>query len=152
MAEEMRRDEAVFLMGEEVAEYNGAYKVSRGLLDEFGPRRVVDTPIAELGFAGILIPEEFGGVGLDARAGIQVAEMMGRTLASGPFISSAVMAATAIAHGDNDRLKAELLPAIAGGAIVAMACRFPGGVRSPEDLWQLVADGVDACLRTQVFL
>jgi pyruvate dehydrogenase E1 component beta subunit len=49
----MRRDERVFLMGEEVAEYDGAYKVSRGLLKEFGPRRVVDTPIAELGFTGI---------------------------------------------------------------------------------------------------
>ena len=53
MNEEMRRDESVFLMGEEVAEYNGAYKVSQGMLEEFGPRRVVDTPIAELGFAGI---------------------------------------------------------------------------------------------------
>jgi pyruvate dehydrogenase E1 component beta subunit len=51
--EEMRRDENVFLMGEEVAEYNGAYKVSQGMLDEFGPDRVIDTPIAELGFAGI---------------------------------------------------------------------------------------------------
>ncbi len=53
LREEMSRDGDVFLMGEEVAEYNGAYKVSRGLLDEFGPKRVVDTPIAELGFAGI---------------------------------------------------------------------------------------------------
>ncbi|MFN3230178.1 MAG: pyruvate dehydrogenase complex E1 component subunit beta [Asticcacaulis sp.] len=53
MAEEMRRDGDVFLMGEEVAQYQGAYKVSRGLLDEFGPRRVVDTPITEYGFAGI---------------------------------------------------------------------------------------------------
>lgn len=53
LREEMERDPDVFLMGEEVAEYNGAYKVSRGLLDEFGPKRVVDTPIAELGFAGI---------------------------------------------------------------------------------------------------
>lgn len=53
MQEEMRRDERVFLMGEEVAEYNGAYKVSQGMLDEFGARRVIDTPIAELGFAAI---------------------------------------------------------------------------------------------------
>ena len=53
MQEEMRRDERVLLMGEEVAEYNGAYKVSQGMLDEFGPERVIDTPIAELGFAGI---------------------------------------------------------------------------------------------------
>lgn len=53
MTEEMRRDDRVFLMGEEVAEYNGAYKVSQGMLAEFGPRRVIDTPIAELGFAAV---------------------------------------------------------------------------------------------------
>jgi pyruvate dehydrogenase E1 component beta subunit len=55
MQEEMRRDERVFLMGEEVAEYNGAYKVSQGMLDEFGEKRIIDTPIAELGFAGIAV-------------------------------------------------------------------------------------------------
>ena len=53
LREELKRDDSVFLMGEEVAEYNGAYKVSRGLLDEFGPKRIVDTPITELGFAGV---------------------------------------------------------------------------------------------------
>jgi pyruvate dehydrogenase E1 component beta subunit len=53
MNEEMRRDPSIFLMGEEVAEYNGAYKVSKGMLAEFGPKRIIDTPIAELGFAGI---------------------------------------------------------------------------------------------------
>lgn len=53
MAEEMRRDPNVFVMGEEVAEYQGAYKITQGLLDEFGPRRVVDTPITEHGFAGV---------------------------------------------------------------------------------------------------
>lgn len=62
MAEEMRRDENVFLMGEEVAEYNGAYKVSQGLLDEFGPKRVKDTPITEHGFAGIAVGAAFGGL------------------------------------------------------------------------------------------
>jgi pyruvate dehydrogenase E1 component beta subunit len=55
MQEEMRRDDRVFLMGEEVAEYNGAYKVSQGMLDEFGPKRVIDTPIAELGFTAIAV-------------------------------------------------------------------------------------------------
>ena len=55
MSEEMRRDKRVMLMGEEVAEYNGAYKVSRGMLDEFGPRRIIDTPISESGFAGMAI-------------------------------------------------------------------------------------------------
>ena len=55
MSEEMRRDESVYLMGEEVAEYNGAYKASKGMLDEFGEKRVIDTPISELGFAGVAI-------------------------------------------------------------------------------------------------
>ncbi len=62
MSEEMRRDKNVFLMGEEVAEYNGAYKVSQGMLDEFGPDRVVDTPIAELGFTGIGIGAAMNGL------------------------------------------------------------------------------------------
>jgi len=62
MSEEMRRDETVFLMGEEVAEYNGAYKVSQGMLDEFGEKRVIDTPIAELGFAGIAVGAAMNGL------------------------------------------------------------------------------------------
>lgn len=62
MNEEMRRDKNVFLMGEEVAEYNGAYKVSQGMLDEFGPKRVIDTPIAELGFAGIAVGASMSGL------------------------------------------------------------------------------------------
>ena len=62
MSEEMRRDERVFLMGEEVAQYNGAYKVSRGMLDEFGDKRVLDTPIAELGFAGIGVGAAMNGL------------------------------------------------------------------------------------------
>jgi alkylation response protein AidB-like acyl-CoA dehydrogenase len=77
--------------------------------------------MVELGFAGILIPEEFGGAGLDSRASLQISEIMGRTLSTGPFLSSAVMAATALSHGDNAALKAELLPSIAAGAIVALA-------------------------------
>ena len=62
MNEEMRRDERVFLLGEEVAEYNGAYKVSQGMLDEFGPKRVIDTPIAELGFSGIAVGASMNGL------------------------------------------------------------------------------------------
>ncbi|AQX21506.1 pyruvate dehydrogenase E1 component beta subunit [Bartonella sp. CDC_skunk] len=62
MAEEMRRDETVFLMGEEVAQYQGAYKVSQGLLEEFGARRVIDTPITEHGFAGLGVGAAFGGL------------------------------------------------------------------------------------------
>ncbi len=62
MNEEMRKDETIFLMGEEVAEYNGAYKVSQGMLDEFGAKRVIDTPIAELGFAGIGVGAAMNGL------------------------------------------------------------------------------------------
>lgn len=62
MNEEMRRDPNVFLMGEEVAEYNGAYKVSQGMLEEFGPKRVIDTPISELGFAGVGVGAAMNGV------------------------------------------------------------------------------------------
>lgn len=62
MTEEMHRDESVFLMGEEVGQYNGAYKVSKGMLDEFGPKRVIDTPIAELGFAGIGVGAAMNGL------------------------------------------------------------------------------------------
>ena len=62
MSEEMRLDESIYLMGEEVAEYNGAYKVSQGMLDEFGPERVIDTPIAELGFAGIAVGAAMNGL------------------------------------------------------------------------------------------
>lgn len=62
MSEEMRRDKNVFLLGEEVAEYNGAYKVSQGMLDEFGPKRIIDTPIAELGFTGIAVGASMNGL------------------------------------------------------------------------------------------
>ena len=62
MSEEMRKDKSIFLMGEEVAEYNGAYKVSQGMLDEFGPERVIDTPISELGFSGIGVGAAMNGL------------------------------------------------------------------------------------------
>lgn len=62
MSEEMRKDDRIFLMGEEVAQYNGAYKVSQGMLDEFGEKRIIDTPIAELGFAGIATGSAMNGL------------------------------------------------------------------------------------------
>jgi pyruvate dehydrogenase E1 component beta subunit len=62
MSEEMRKDERIYLMGEEVAEYNGAYKISQGMLDEFGPKRVIDTPITEQGFAGIGVGSALNGL------------------------------------------------------------------------------------------
>lgn len=61
MSEEMRKDQSIYLMGEEVAEYNGAYKASKGMLAEFGPDRIIDTPIAELGFAGISVGAAMNG-------------------------------------------------------------------------------------------
>ncbi|CAL65280.1 pyruvate dehydrogenase complex E1 component subunit beta [Christiangramia forsetii] len=61
MSEEMRLDDSIYLMGEEVAEYNGAYKASKGMLDEFGPERVIDTPISELGFSGIGVGSAMNG-------------------------------------------------------------------------------------------
>src|SRR6056297_693596 len=62
MSEEMRKDESIYLMGEEVAEYNGAYKASKGMLDEFGPERVIDTPIAEFGVSGIAVGAAMNGL------------------------------------------------------------------------------------------
>ena len=60
--EEMRLDDRIFLMGEEVAEYNGAYKASKGLFDEFGPKRIIDTPISEAGFSGIGVGAAMNGL------------------------------------------------------------------------------------------
>jgi pyruvate dehydrogenase E1 component beta subunit len=71
MTEEMRRDDRVFLMGEEVAEYNGAYKVSQGMLAEFGPKRVIDTPISELGFTAVGVGAAQNGFGSNIKYGLQ---------------------------------------------------------------------------------
>ena len=75
----------------------------------------------ELGLAGILVPEQFGGTGLGFSASIHISEMMGRSLAAGPFVSTAVMAATALCHGDNVALKASLLPRIVKGEVIVSA-------------------------------
>src|SRR2546427_3447035 len=85
LREEMQRDPEVFLMGEEVGVYQGAYKVSRGLLEEFGPKRIVDTPIAELGFAGIGVGAAMAGL----RPGIRVLTGDFAVLAPGPNVNSA---------------------------------------------------------------
>ena len=98
----------------------------RNARDLAGVARGLWDGIVELGLAGVLVPEVFGGSGLKAVASTQVSEMMGSTLATGPFLSSAVMAATAITYGGNDRLKAEILPAIASGMIVSLATEESG--------------------------
>src|SRR5258708_39196789 len=85
LREEMQRDADVFLMGEEVGVYQGAYKVSRGLLEEFGAKRVVDTPIAELGFAGIGVGAAMGGV----RPGIEFMTWNFAVLALDQIVNSA---------------------------------------------------------------
>ncbi len=85
MSEEMRRDPRVFLMGEEVAEYNGAYKVSRGMLDEFGPRRVIDTPISESGFAGLGI----GAAAMGLRPIIEFMSWSFSLVAADPILNNA---------------------------------------------------------------
>ena len=92
MQEEMRRDERVFLLGEEVAEYNGAYKVSQGMLDEFGEKRVIDTPIAELGFAGIAVAL----LGRNTAPGMAVAALLFGFLDS----SAAILQVSALASSE----------------------------------------------------
>src|SRR5436309_8652041 len=107
LREELARDEAVFLMGEEVAEYQGAYKVTRGLLDEFGPKRIIDTPITELGFAGL-------GIGA-AMAGLRpVVEFM--------TFNFSVLATDQIIHS-----AAKMLYMSGGQINIPIVCRGPGG-------------------------
>ena len=115
LREEMQRDPDVFLMGEEVAEYNGAYKVSRGLLDEFGPMRVVDTPIAELGFAGV-------GVGA-AMVGLRpVIEMMTWNFAL-LAIDQIVNAAAKIRYMSGGQLGCPIVFRGPGGAALQLAAQ-----------------------------
>jgi acyl-CoA dehydrogenase len=90
--------------------------------------------MTELGLSGVIVPEDFGGAGLGFRESVQVSEMLGRSLATGPFLSTAIMAATAIRHSDNDRLKREILPAIAAGQkIMAIA----GEERARHSPWAI---------------
>ena len=106
MAEEMRRDADVFLMGEEVAEYQGAYKVSRGLLDEFGPRRVVDTPITEYGFAGLGVGAAFAGLKpivefMTWNFGMQAIDHIINSAAKTRYMSGGQMASPIVFRGPN---------------------------------------------------
>lgn len=108
MSEEMERDNTIFLMGEEVAEYNGAYKVSQGMLDRFGPKRVIDTPIAEAGFMGI-------GVGA-AMTGLRpIIEMMTFNFAI-LALDQAINHAAKIHYMSNGQLKCPMVVRGAGGA------------------------------------
>jgi len=106
MAEEMRRDEDVFLMGEEVAQYQGAYKVSRGLLEEFGERRVIDTPITEYGFAGLGTGAAFAGLKpivefMTWNFGMQAIDHIINSAAKTRYMSGGQMASPIVFRGPN---------------------------------------------------
>ena len=106
MAEEMRRDERVFLIGEEVAEYQGAYKVSQGLLEEFGERRVVDTPITEHGFAGLAIGTAFAGLRpilefMTFNFAMQAMDQLINSMAKTRYMSGGQMACPIVVRGPN---------------------------------------------------
>jgi pyruvate dehydrogenase E1 component beta subunit len=106
MAEEMRRDPNVFLMGEEVAEYNGAYKVSQGLLDEFGPQRVIDTPITEQGFAGLGVGAAFNGLKpivefMTWNFGMQAIDQIVNSAAKTQYMSGGQMGCSIVFRGPN---------------------------------------------------
>ena len=106
MAEEMRRDADIFLMGEEVAEYQGAYKVSRGLLEEFGARRVVDTPITEYGFAGLGVGAAFAGLKpivefMTWNFGMQAIDHIINSAAKTRYMSGGQMASPIVFRGPN---------------------------------------------------
>ena len=106
MAEEMRRDPSVLLIGEEVAEYQGAYKVSQGLLEEFGPRRVIDTPITEQGFAGLGIGAAFGGLRpivefMTFNFAMQAMDQLINSAAKTRYMSGGLMSAPIVFRGPN---------------------------------------------------
>ena len=88
IAEEMRSDSNVFLIGEEVGEYEGAYKVSQGLLEEFGPKRIIDTPITEAGFTGLAVGA--AGVAFPGSAGFDPADGAAEAASSAAFLSAGV--------------------------------------------------------------
>ena len=106
IAEEMRRDETVFLLGEEVAEYQGAYKISQGLLQEFGPRRVIDTPITEQGFAGVGIGASFAGLRpivefMTFNFAMQAVDQIVNSAAKTRYMSGGQMACPIVFRGPN---------------------------------------------------
>ena len=106
MAEEMRRDDSVFLLGEEVAEYQGAYKASQGLLQEFGPRRVIDTPITEQGFAGLGIGAAFAGLRpivefMTFNFAMQAMDQLINSAAKTRYMSGGQMSAPIVFRGPN---------------------------------------------------
>jgi len=149
MSEEMRRDETVFLMGEEVAEYNGAYKVSKGMLEEFGTKRVIDTPIAELGFAGIYCSEDVGGSGLTRFDAALIFEQLSYgDVSSAAFISIHNMASWMIDTFGSETQRSDWLPRLTSMDLIASYCLTEPGSGSDAAAMKTraVRDGDDYVL------
>ncbi len=128
MAEEMRKDRRVFVMGEEVAEYQGAYKVTQGLLEEFGPGRVIDTPITEYGFAGVGTGAAMGGLRpiiefMTFNFAMQAIDHIINSAAKTNYMSGGQMRCPIVFRGPNG--------AAAGSAPSTARITAPGMPRSP---------------------
>jgi pyruvate dehydrogenase E1 component beta subunit len=132
MAEEMRRDDTVFVMGEEVAEYQGAYKITQGLLDEFGAKRVVDTPITEHGFAGLGVGAAFGGLRpivefMTFNFAMQAIDQIINSAAKTLYMSGGQMGAPMVFRGPNGAAARVARPAQPGLRGVVCPCPRPEG-------------------------
>ena len=134
MAEEMRRDQAVFLIGEEVAQYQGAYKVSQGLLEEFGARRVIDTPITEAGFAGIGVGAAMAGLKpivefMTFNFAMQAIDQIVNSAAKTSYMSGGLVSVPIVFRGPNGaaacalRKSFEITNAPAPAAVIFIAVR-----------------------------
>ena len=135
MAEEMRRDPDVFLMGEEVAEYQGAYKVSQGLLAEFGPRRVIDTPITESGFAGIGVGAAYAGLKpivefMTLNFAMQAIDHIINSAAKTLYMSGGQMPVPIVFRGPNGAAARVARPALAELRQLVCPCAGPQGCRA----------------------
>src|SRR5207244_12798878 len=129
LREEMRRDEKVFLIGEDVAYYQGAFKVSKGFLEEFGPRRVVDTPITELGFTGLAIGAAMAGLHpivelMTMNFGILALDQIGNNAAKSRYMSGGQLAVPMVIRGPGSA--AHQLGAQHSQSLEAWFCHVPG--------------------------
>ena len=135
MAEEMRRDPDVFIMGEEVAEYQGAYKVTQGLLQEFGARRVIDTPITEHGFAGIGVGAAMAGLKpivefMTFNFAMQAIDQIINSAAKTLYMSGGQMGCSIVFRGPNGAAAARRRPAQPGLFGLVLAGSGPEGDRA----------------------
>ena len=137
MAEEMRRDKDVFVMGEEVAEYQGAYKVTQGLLQEFGDKRVIDTPITEHGFAGFGVGAALAGLKpivefMTFNFAMQAMDQLINSAAKTLYMSGGQMGCSIVFRGPNGAGRARRRPAQPGLFVLVLAHPGPEGDRAVE--------------------